>query len=170
MVKVRVALTSVLIIGSLAVGPVHVVAQDGEAVAPVPFSTVWDGVEQLGSDGFLIDVVEASDPRLEGTATIRWNEASYPDVDGSGTYELSSYTVRIENDDGAWQGSALDFEGSAAAYGGVDLESIGTFVLAGEDAYEGLYAVMVEIGGWDDIKGVILPAPPPEALAPAAIP
>ena len=44
----------------------------------------------------------------------RWSEVRYPDTDGTGTYSLSQYTVRIENDDGAWQGTSLAFEGSAA--------------------------------------------------------
>jgi hypothetical protein len=168
--KLRVTLIGALTIGSLAGGSVQVAAQDGETNAPVPFSTVWEGERRLGSDGFLLNILETSDPRLGGTGTIRWNETSYPDTDGSGTYELSHYTVRIENNEGAWQGSALDFEGSAAEFDGVELEALGTFVVVGEGDYAGLYAVMVDLDGWNDIKGVILSAPPPEAPAPAEIP
>lgn len=167
--KSRIALAGALMIGSLAGGSIQVAAQDEAVVAPVPFSAKWDGVRPLAPDGFLLDIVETSDARLDGTATASWNEVEYPDADGTGTYSLSQYTVRIENVDGAWQGSALEFEGSAPQYDGVELAVDGVLVLAGEGAYEGLHAVVVEVDGWNDIKGVILPAAPPQPAVPPEV-
>jgi hypothetical protein len=35
-----------------------------------------------------------------------------------------------------------------------------TMVLAGEGAYEGLYAVL-DVTDWADVRGTVFPAPPP---------
>jgi hypothetical protein len=153
-------------VGALALAPVAAVAQDAATTTPVPFTSAWESERWIGDDGeaILLRIEGSSDPRMDGAAMIVWNDTEYADADGSGEYLLSSSTVRIENDGGAWQGSALDFSGTADLYGG-ELQTIPTTVLVGEGSYDGLIAVVMEVDGWADVKGVILPAPAPEPPA-----
>ena len=101
-------------------------------------------------------IVTMSDARLDGDVTISFDDDAYTLPDGS-TYGLGSGTWRIENRDGAWQGSYTIV--STDEYG-----SVVTTTLAGEGAYAGMNAVWEQtIGdsGWD-VRGVIFPAGPPD--------
>jgi hypothetical protein len=82
-------------------------------------------------------VDEMSDPRLEGTITISLSSDRYyyPDLDVEDAPTLMRWSVRIETDEGAWQGSAPD----AHLPGGLT-QGWGLFMLEGEGAYEGLTA------------------------------
>jgi S-formylglutathione hydrolase FrmB len=171
-------------IGLLAGSTVAVAAQgeaDIEPVEPVPFTARFvpgpevraQTVEEVDGRREHRDVawaptVTASDPRLEGTLTFSADEDRYEGE--SGTFTVGHGTYRIENAAGAWQGSQLYLEASAPEFDAAVESFHGPVVLSGEGAYEGLYAVFELVADWDDIKGVILPAPPPEAAIPASIP
>jgi hypothetical protein len=109
-------------------------------------------------DTFLQPWTEVSDPRLEGTYTRSWDEDEY--FQGPAFLSIVVTTDRIENDEGAWQGSSVWYrpaEGEA---------SIAPVVLVGEGAYEGLTAILggVERYGECAVTGYIIdgtiPAPP----------
>ena len=85
----------------------------------------------------------------------------------TGSTSSDASTLRIENGDGAWEGSAIDFSGASDLYDG-EIQTIPTTVLTGRGAYDGLIAVVMEVDGWADVRGVILPAPAPGI--PAAVP
>jgi hypothetical protein len=102
-------------------------------------------------------ISEVSDPRLAGSMTAVENRNQWPLQPWWVTI-----TLRISNDDGAWQGSFIGTsEGSQKGRASV--------VLDGEDAYEGLYALM-DMSDLSAVNGVIFAAPPPEApvLPPSA--
>jgi hypothetical protein len=86
-----------------------------------------------------LSVSDVSDPRLDGTwyASLDGDQYTLPQgVPGPG---VSTWTTRIENDEGAWQGSTVTVEFP-------DGESLrGPLVLTGEGAYEGLTAVAIEL-------------------------
>jgi hypothetical protein len=101
-------------------------------------------------------IVTMSDARLDGDVTISFDDDAYTLPDGS-MYGLGSGTWRIENTDGAWQGS-YNIVSTA------DYDSVVTTTLAGEGAYAGMSAVWEQtIGdsGWD-VRGVIFPTVPPD--------
>ena len=86
-----------------------------------------------------------SDPRLEGT----WynsNSGGEYYLPGDDPYplgsplEIDAVTWRMENDEGAWQGSFLETTFPD------DESSVGPLVMIGEGAYEGLTAVMITDG------------------------
>ena len=84
-------------------------------------------------------VTDVSDPRLDGT----WHATAVDDVysgPGSDGLIIGTWTQRIENADGAWQGShqSIDFPDGQAEGG-----SAGLYVMIGEGAYEGLTAFTV---------------------------
>jgi hypothetical protein len=81
-------------------------------------------------------LTEVSDPRLEGTLYQAWDEDDYTLPGSVPSANLSTFTDRIENDQGAWQGSAvmLRFPDGQAM--------VGPLVMAGEGAYEGLTAIV----------------------------
>ena len=82
-------------------------------------------------------LTDMSDPRLDGTLTVHMDrdEYVYPGVDLNDPPALMSATMRIENEAGAWHGSAPD-----AYIPGGPPSTWGVVPLAGEDAYEGLTA------------------------------
>jgi hypothetical protein len=68
-----------------------------------------EGVMSLGryrGDTYLQPWTEVSDPRLAGTYTRSWDEDEYFS-DGEAFLSIVVTTDRIENDKGAWQGSAV---------------------------------------------------------------
>jgi hypothetical protein len=93
-----------------------------------------------------------SDPRLEGTVYQSADSDDYilPGFEAGPSVGIS--TKRIENDEGAWQGSSvyLDFPD------GTSVEA--PYVMVGEGAYEGLTAIYeVEIFNCgEDIRGYII--------------
>lgn len=76
-----------------------------------------------------------SDPRLEGTVHQSADSDSYTLPGGDAGPSIGISTKRIENDEGAWQGSAVFLtvpDGS---------EVTSPYVMVGEGAYEGLTAI-----------------------------
>ena len=155
--------TLVVAIGGTALiaGPTAAVEID----RPVPFTAsfgpgpeiretlceVVDGTKVcrgLGHSWFISDV---SEPMLDGEMVVGNNRDEYP-----GNRWFMTWTYRIENADGAWEGSAHTST-LMSSRGGPH-----SVVLEGEGGYAGLYAWM-DMTDWDDINGVIFPAPPPEA-------
>jgi hypothetical protein len=108
-------------------------------------------------------VTDVSDPRLDGT----WHATAVDDVysgPGSDGLIIGTWTQRIENADGAWQGShqSIDFPD-----GQVEGGSDGLYVMIGEGAYEGLTAFTVfgestpsrdDTANCPNIRGYITPS------------
>jgi hypothetical protein len=103
-----------------------------------------------------------SDPRLEG---IWYHTEDNDTYSGPGTDGLiiGTWTRRIENDEGAWQGTThltIDFPDGDAVGG-----ARGPYVMIGEGAYEGLTALLTqgEEEGCPNERGYIfegsIPAP-----------
>ena len=100
-----------------------------------------------------IPISEVSDPRLAGVMTAVSDYNQWPLQPW-----LITTTLRISNDDGAWQGSFIGtYDGSQFGRASV--------VLVGERAYEGLYAWMDMSDFPFGANGVIYGAPPPDAPA-----
>lgn len=104
-------------------------------------------------------LTDVSDPRLDGTLYQAWNEDAYTLRGDEPGPSIVTFTDRIENDEGAWQGSAemLRFPD--------DTSSV-QLVMTGEGAYEGLTAIVAfdEFAEGCAVKGYIIdgnfPAPP----------
>jgi len=117
-------------------------------------------------------VDEMSDPRLKGdwSTYVNTDEYIWVGTDSEPSPGLGTVVVRMENEEGAWQGS-----GSEPYLPGVPVPEWGMLVLVGEDAYEGLTAVMAnhfvdEPCGWE-LRGYIVEGempPMPEPLEPLA--
>jgi hypothetical protein len=118
-----------------------VIGQANKAGLPATCDVV-DGVNHCRDARPPVAITEASDPRLDGQLTVSVSQIQYPDHPW-----FTTTTFRIFNDGGAWQGS------------GTMTEDV---VLAGEGAYEGLYAWM-DASDWNAISGVIYPTAPLEA-------
>jgi hypothetical protein len=110
-------------------------------------------------------LTEVSDPRLEGTLHQAWDADVYtlPGNETEGP-AFGVFTDRIENDEGAWQGSVVNFSSEDGTF------YLGPMVMVGEGAYEGLTAIVgfVDWNGGDChisgyiIEGTIPPAPVPQ--------
>jgi hypothetical protein len=108
-------------------------------------------------------LTEVSDPRLDGTLYHASNGDVYtlPDNEAGPTFEM--FTKRIENDEGAWEGSAVLLSSpDGTTY-------VGPTVMTGEGAYEGLTAIIAnDPDTWAEssscVTGYIIegsiPAPP----------
>jgi hypothetical protein len=106
--------------------------------------------------------IAVSDPRLEGTWYLTEDNDAYsgPETDGM---IIGTWTRRIENDDGAWQGTThqtIDFP-DGEHVGGYP----GPYVMIGEGAYAGLTAILTHSeSGCPNTRGYIfegtIPAPP----------
>jgi hypothetical protein len=109
-------------------------------------------------DTYIQPWTEVSDPRLEGTYTRSWDEDEY--FQGPAFLSVVVTTDRIENDEGAWQGSSVWYRPAQGE------PSIAPMVMVGEGAYEGLTAILggVEAYGECAVTGYIIegsiPAPP----------
>jgi len=117
-------------LGLLAGPAVGVLAQEEELPAPrqpVAFTARFvpgpevraQTVEEVDGRREYRDVawapsVTASDPRLEGTLTFSADEDGYQGE--SGRFTVGHGTYRIENAEGAWQGSQLYLEASAPEF------------------------------------------------------
>jgi hypothetical protein len=167
-------------------------AAEARPSVPVPFtmrfipadsvrasvSTTGRGITSLRGDCWTPVISQPSDPRLAGTLTYCADEDRYaPAPEGfdasSDTYTpvgeeslvVGSDTYRIENGEGAWQGSST-FLGWTDPGSGDLMEDRGAIILVGEGAYEGLYAAMTLLPDWSDIRGVIFDGAPPVAPDP----
>jgi hypothetical protein len=77
---------------------------------------------------------------------------------------IATFTNRIENEEGAWEGSAVMLNSpDGTTY-------VAPFVMTGEGAYEGLTAIVGFVDFWNDcaVTGYIIngsvPAPPTPGL------
>jgi hypothetical protein len=131
-----------------------------EEFVEVPLSDGLLTVKRSRRDTWQSTVRDVSDPRLVGTWYNSINGDQYT-MPGSGPGPiLDAWTHRIENEEGAWQGSLLGIE----IPGGESLD--GPLVMVGEGAYEGLTAVaIVAFGGGPcpNTRGYIIDGtvPPP---------
>jgi hypothetical protein len=101
-----------------------------------------------------------SDPRLEGDYYISFDDDQFVSPAGS---SVGAGTWRIENDEGAWQGSYTRL-------GFADRASVVSTPLVGEGAYEGLTAVWESTHdpgpcGWE-VRGLIIVGDVPAAPEP----
>lgn len=98
---------------------------------------------------------EASDPRISGTWTQVASIRKSPiDIEADIFALVWSGVVRIENEAGAWSGT---FDGYYGEDGVREL-----YRLDGEDAYDGLTAVLSWVEEGDTYDGVIIAGVPPE--------
>jgi hypothetical protein len=110
-------------------------------------------------DTYLQAWTEVSDPRLEGAYTRSWDEDEY--FQGPAFLSIVVTTDRIENDEGAWQGTSVWYRPAAESE-----QSFAPLVLVGEGAYEGLTAILSGVGSYEQcaVTGYIIegsiPAPP----------
>jgi hypothetical protein len=133
--------------------PVSVTAalRPGDDIGTTTYTEVDGRVERRGT--VWAPTITASDTRLEGTMALGSPQDTYPGANGPESFVFGSGAWRIENADGAWQGSSSSFALADVAGGE-------TVVLAGEGAYAGLYAAL-DVTDPGNIRGVIFPAPPP---------
>jgi len=181
----RVGFLALLVIAALSVGPGSVVAQSG-APSPIGSFTGTSTVAQCEDVTPSFQVVEgvqqmrglvcpgsttATDPRFKGRMLIAWDADRYPEgADGS---QLTVTTVvrRVENADGAWQGSATTVSDTVTASGTDDPPTPETVVFMGEGGYAGLTAIVVFSPITNSqLRGVIFRGspPPPPALSAAS--
>jgi hypothetical protein len=178
---------AVVVAGGLLAGPAHrVVAQEDDAPQPPveftacvrPGPRVTEGTEEptfvslpdgemtiVQTRGFTwqLDVTDVSDPRLAGTWYTSWDNDSYTGAGVEPGTTFATFTFRVENPDGAWQGSAMTI-GDPQTTGAAPF----VIVMIGEGAYESLTAVMAEEPSVDsacpNARGYIIegsvPAPP----------
>jgi hypothetical protein len=128
--------------------------------------TLQVGDEQVrhsGSHGYAWQpTATMSDPRLEGDyyGSFEWDEYG----GSEGTTWVGAGTWRIENDEGAWQGS------HTSAYLSDSPDASASGVLIGEGAYEGLVVLWEEVLHWDacswDVRGLIVEGGPPAVPEP----
>ena len=151
-------------------GPGPEVHRGTEEQVVVP---VTDGdMTILQSRGFTYrqSLTSVSDPRLEGTLYQAVNQDDYTlpgDEPSAGISDsrptglaIATFTNRIENDEGAWEGSAVQLDSpDGTTY-------VAPLVMTGEGAYEGLTAIVGFVDIWNDcaVTGYIIdgsvPAPP----------
>lgn len=167
-----IAIVSALFAG-LAVG----VAAQSEEAEPVEFEGQWGCEEPITPPGLLengdvvgislavrLPVLNVTDPRLDGVTTRSGNHSVW------GSLVVSTITIRIETDEGAWQGGLVK-----TSLGEEGLR--GPAVLVGEGAYEGFTVIMdpqfkqdATSGCWG-FRGFIVEGgmpPPPEPPEPAS--
>jgi hypothetical protein len=105
-----------------------------------------------------------SDPRLTGTYYVAFEWDEYLPPGAPGRVRIGAGTWRIENDEGAWQGSVTN------AYLSDGAEAAASAVLTGEGAYEGMSVLWQEQDDWDactwDVRGLIIEGGPPAVPEP----
>jgi hypothetical protein len=117
------------------------------------------GVRAIRSrDGAWRQTATMSDSRLEGDWFHTWEGDTYEMPDATGGPSVSVSTWRVENDAGAWQGGQTRL----VLPDGTTADTVA--VLEGEDAYEGLTAVM-GVTAWEsgcgaDLHGLIVDRAP----------
>ena len=144
---------------------VNVTLSPGPAITGSGSYAIEDGVT-VTSQCWTPSVISADDPRFDGSAIFCGNDLAHDRAEGGNTelgFTIGHDLYRIETDDGAWQGGTMFAEW-------VDPESdedvaAGDFILlAGEGAYDGLYAAMTwgEGAGWN-LTGVVFEGALPTA-------
>ena len=150
---IKTSVISILAIGLLAGSAVGVAAQDdpietsflngtltvSEAVAPGT-ETRDGGVTEVRNRFFAGGLLDTDDPRMMGPITAVVNSDVRIEAGTNFRVTLQSIAVRIENDDGAWDGSATAF---ARGRSPRDTGNLATVILAGEGSYDGLSAYLL---------------------------
>jgi hypothetical protein len=97
----------------------------------------------------------ATDERFSGTHYYSWDGDSYTLASGDRGLLVAAEGIRIENDEGAWQGSGATATLPDGTTGSSPL------VMSGEGAYEGLTAVLLWIDGpcFLDLRGIVIEFP-----------
>jgi hypothetical protein len=105
--------------------------------------------------------ITATDPRFSGTHYYSWDGDTYTLASGDDGPQVAADGLRIENDEGAWQGSGT----SATLPDGTSAYS--PLVLTGEGAFEGLTAILVGIEDscFFDFRGIVMEFPDPPVPA-----
>jgi hypothetical protein len=130
-------------------------------VVQSPEQVTERGVNRSLGDCHAMSVVAPSDPRMDGDVTYCASEHVYG-TDRDADPNVATATYRIVNDEGAWQGSLTGVWWTDPTSGDY-IEGAGDIViLAGEGAYDGLYAAMTL--DWSDIRGLIFEGAPPAGL------
>jgi hypothetical protein len=104
---------------------------------------------------------EVSDPRLEGRYTRSWDEDEYFSGDAA-FLSIVVTTDRIENEEGAWQGTSVWYRPAEGE------QSFAPMVMVGEGAYEGLTAILGFVEGYGEcaVTGYIIEGSIPAPLVP----
>jgi hypothetical protein len=97
----------------------------------------------------------ATDERFSGTHFYSWDGDSYTLASGDEGPQVAAEGLRIENDDGAWQGSGA----TATLPDGTSGSS--PLVMTGEGAYKDLTAVLLWIDGdcFLNLRGIVIDFP-----------
>ena len=103
----------------------------------------------------IFEPITATDPRLSGTHYYIWAANTYSLTPGGSGPHAFADAMRIENEEGAWQGSAQGIE----LADGTTQHS--PFVLTGEGAYAGLTAILLDVEGscFFSYRGVVMEMP-----------
>ena len=164
---------SILAVGLLAGSAVGVAGQEATGPAYVTGTITVSGECTEADDWFECPIaISDSDPRLSGDGLLRNSDAAFPFDGGGGVIVIVNQSLRVENADGAWTGGGLLFAlpGPDEAPFGADQP---TWVLTGEDAYDGWTAVLrpdfdgpagAQFGGVI-FEGDLQAAPPPPESA-----
>ncbi len=159
----KTTLIAAVAVGLVAGSTIGAVAQD-DSMAPAAVTGTSTGFEKLteGSrewvDGALrgeglmyATTWEASDPRLSGAVALTANRDEYDQEEMA----VIAASAAVENDDGRWAGSGTYLEGE-------ELGETWTLVMQGQDAYEGLTALVVMGPGGRSFAAAIFPGEMPK--------
>jgi hypothetical protein len=141
---------------------------EGQFTACVPTnSQIKGGTDESGASGDATierkrgftwsGPITATDPRLSGTHYYSW-DANTVSLPSSDSYVTWAEGHRIQNDQGAWRGTAI---GAILP----DENRSGVIMLSGEGAYSGLTAIMFNVDGtcFFNFEGIVSEVPdPPE--------
>lgn len=130
-------------------------ANYGRLVTPGAITRADDGTTTSVGATYQMELTEMSDPRLNGTFQIKWNEVTY-----DGIHNLVTASNRIDNEHGSWIGIERGYQhpGRGWAWQGL---------YEGQGAYEGLSALLFwEENTRSEARGVIFPGTMPEPLDP----
>ena len=125
---------------------------DETAVVPHPEGDMT--VEQRRGFTWAGDIT-ATDERFSGRHYYSWDGDDYTLASGAPGPQIVGEGMRIENDQGAWQGGSTYFDLQDGTSAG------GLVVLTGEGAYAGLEAVMffTDGGCFQNWRGVVIEVP-----------
>lgn len=143
-------------------------------VTPAPSCTfaevvIGDGVVRDWGTECAPQSWTASDPRLSGSVSRRWNRDGYQTEDGM--YAFVTGAADLQNDGGSWACSTVSLENwgdEALTEGSADV----TFTCVGAGGYAGLTAMLVltDVGGnAEDFVGLVAAGDLPPVPAPPAV-
>jgi hypothetical protein len=143
-------------------------------VAPAPSCTfakvvVVDGVVRDWGTECAPQRWTASDPRLTGTVSRRWNRDGYQT--DAGMYAFGTGAADLQNDGGSWACSTIGLENwgdEALTEGSADV----SFTCVGDGGYAGLSAMLVltDVGGnAEDFVGLLVAGDFPPVPGPPAV-